>query len=68
MFQKDLSVIISVLLVWVSIVGACLYGYVMNIVYIVNTVSLDDGATTKEIMRLAGLLVPFIGVVMGYIN
>ena len=65
MFQKDLSVILGLLFVWVSIIGVGLYGYVMSIVYIVNTVSLDDGATTKEIMRLAGLLVPFIGIVIG---
>ena len=68
MFQKDLSVILGLLFVWVAIVGTCLYGYVMNIVYIVNTVSFDDGATTEEIMRIVGLLIPFIGVVMGYIS
>jgi hypothetical protein len=40
------------------------YGYIKNIVIVLG---IDPVATTEYIIRIVGIIVPFIGAIMGYL-
>jgi hypothetical protein len=50
-------------LLYISAIAAGVLGYVLNLVHFVQNIDAFNG---KEIFRLVGLVVPFVGAVLGY--
>lgn len=56
---------IAVILLYLSVLAASLYGYVHNIISLINHVG---PFTLTEVVRAVGLVAFPIGVVMGYVG
>lgn len=50
---------------WVMAILAGLYGYVANIVILVN--SIDTAGAGEIVARIAGIILPILGAILGYV-
>jgi len=62
--MKDLSTGITAILFYLSILGACIYGWVLNILALTNMEPFIW--TAKSVIGIGGVFVPPIGIIMGY--
>lgn len=54
-----------IILTYISVVVALLYGWVANIIVIWHTI--DNPVTAKFILRCIGVFVPIVGSILGYL-
>lgn len=53
------------LLAYITVIVACVGGYVMNIIDLIAT--LGGEITALFVARIAGILIPILGIVLGYV-
>jgi len=49
---------------WLALIIVGIIGYIKNIVIVLG---IDPVATTEYVIRIVGVIVPFIGAIMGYL-
>lgn len=54
-----------VILLYIGLIGTMIYGYVNNIITLVNHVG---EFAIMELVRVIGIVMPLVGIVMGFVG
>lgn len=62
----DADLALGFMLFWITVVVIGFIGYVLNIVHVVH--ALHNGFSGDVIIRGLGVVIPFLGAILGYIS